>query len=153
MPMVWNDQADAKLLVAIISTSNAKLNHAAIAEFMGSVNDSIANALLHQIDCTASSVQHRIQRLREKVKTIDGSADGTTPGNGTTEGNTTPRKRGRPKKSVAAVDKNEKAVGEDDNSAKKPKTAQKGKRQTKVVKEEDVVMADGAEEPSEAGTD
>ncbi|KAL2852502.1 hypothetical protein BJY01DRAFT_244500 [Aspergillus pseudoustus] len=126
MPMIWNDQTDAKLLVAIITTTDAKLNHAAIAEFMGP-------------DCSTSAVQHRIQRLREKVKTI--VTDGAT------EGNITPKKRGRPGKNVAAGDENANPAGGD--SPKKPKASQKEKHQTKVVKEEeDTEMAIGDDEPS-----
>ncbi|KAL4972559.1 hypothetical protein BDW66DRAFT_154597 [Aspergillus desertorum] len=35
MPMTWTDQADAKLLVAIIATNTVKLDWKAIAEFHG----------------------------------------------------------------------------------------------------------------------
>ncbi|OOF95896.1 hypothetical protein ASPCADRAFT_5225 [Aspergillus carbonarius ITEM 5010] len=117
MPMVWNEAADAKLLVGILATTNAKLDMHALASYMGT-------------GCTVSAVQHRIQRLKEKVvastststtTAAAAAADSTpnTPGDGTTGPATmtapstssgpasvapTPekRKRGRPKKIKSA---------------------------------------------------
>ncbi|OJJ86770.1 uncharacterized protein ASPGLDRAFT_1267919 [Aspergillus glaucus CBS 516.65] len=54
MPMTWNDQSDAKLLVAILHTTSAKLDYAAIAEYMGP-------------ECTKVAVQIRITRLKKQV--------------------------------------------------------------------------------------
>ncbi|KAL2868723.1 uncharacterized protein BJX67DRAFT_35367 [Aspergillus lucknowensis] len=128
MPIQWNDQADAKLLLAVISTSNAKLNYSAIAQYMGpgksrpyldektriKLDQFIANSFPSRfllLECTVSSVQHRIQRLREKVKAY------TAAGNDATEHNGTPtsspeKKRGRAKKvSVTAEDENAKPPG------------------------------------------
>ncbi|KAL4960316.1 uncharacterized protein BDV14DRAFT_204846 [Aspergillus stella-maris] len=80
MPMVWNDQADAKLLVAILATNDAKLNWAAIAEYMGA-------------GCTISAVQHRIQRLKEKVKAENPTLAGSVPGAGSGSGSAKGRVR------------------------------------------------------------
>ncbi|KAL2821766.1 hypothetical protein BDW59DRAFT_164104 [Aspergillus cavernicola] len=144
MPMTWNDQTDAKLLLAIITKSETKINYNAIAEYMG---------------CTPVAAQHRVQRLRERAKeNLVGSEDAA---NGATEGDagaSTPaapvthvtpvtpvtpekRKRGRPKKVVAAVGEdgnvNTADGGEEGGSpAKKGRVAKgkgKGKGKVKVA--------------------
>ncbi|KAL2853023.1 hypothetical protein BJX68DRAFT_265262 [Aspergillus pseudodeflectus] len=99
MPMVWNDQADAKLLLAIITMTTTKLNHAAIAEFMGP-------------ECTASAVQHRIQRVKEKAK------NDPALGNNATEGGTPEKKRSRVRKSAASTDENAPPANDNEGSAK-----------------------------------
>ncbi|RAL02418.1 uncharacterized protein BO80DRAFT_443729 [Aspergillus ibericus CBS 121593] len=106
MPMNWNDTADAKLLVGILATTNVKLDMPALASYMGP-------------GCTVSAVQHRIQRLKEKVGAStaaaassapgtpgDGTATMTAPANGPGPASVVPtpekRKRGRPKKTTTA---------------------------------------------------
>ncbi|BCR95753.1 uncharacterized protein AKAW2_20693A [Aspergillus luchuensis] len=97
MPMTWNEVTDARLLVGILTTTNVKLDMHALAKFMGP-------------GCTVSAVQHRIQRLKDKVST-SGTASSpatTTATTMTSPGNETPttptpatpekRKRGRPRK-------------------------------------------------------
>ncbi|KAL2795351.1 hypothetical protein BJX66DRAFT_336916 [Aspergillus keveii] len=125
MPMVWNDQADAKLLLAIINMTTTKLNHPAIAEYMGP-------------DCTASAVQHRIQRIKEKAK------NNPVLGNSTTEGGTPEKKRGRPRKSAAGTDENAPPADDAEGSAKKPKRTPEGSRKTKAV-DQDVKMEDASD--------
>lgn len=61
--MVWNDQADAKLLAAILNTAKPKLDFDAIAKYMGD-------------DCSGCAVQNRIRRLKGKAKGDD--QDGAT---------------------------------------------------------------------------
>ncbi|KAJ0421965.1 hypothetical protein BJY00DRAFT_281507 [Aspergillus carlsbadensis] len=139
MPMVWNDQADAKLLLAIINMTTTKLNHAAIAEFMGP-------------DCTASAVQHRIQRIKEKAK------NNPALGNNATEEGTPEKKRGRARKSAAGTDENLPPAGDNGGSPKKPKITPSRKCQAKVVEasakmeedtkvEENIKMEDGSDDP------
>ncbi|PWY86891.1 hypothetical protein BO70DRAFT_427886 [Aspergillus heteromorphus CBS 117.55] len=98
MPMSWNETADAKLLIGILHTSSVKLDFAALAQYMGP-------------DCTVSAVQHRIQRLKDKVSAGAGtdSASGTpvkkagakNAGAGTESAVSTTKKRGRPPKNPA----------------------------------------------------
>ncbi|EEQ33982.1 hypothetical protein McanMca71_002830 [Microsporum canis] len=65
--IVWNDAANAKLLFAIISTSNAKVDYKAVAEIMGN-------------GCTPIAIQRRLSRIKSKV-VPDGntSSPATTP--------------------------------------------------------------------------
>ncbi|KAL4782494.1 hypothetical protein BJX76DRAFT_358860 [Aspergillus varians] len=124
MPMNWNDQADAKLLVAIITQVGPKLNWAGIAEYMGP-------------DCTVSAVQHRIQRIKEKAKAkaikpapmlaITAGESGKSNPNSNAKGGDSPapvlekRKRGRPKKTASVY---ENADGDEENGS--PAKMQKG---------------------------
>ncbi|KAE8381074.1 hypothetical protein BDV26DRAFT_256053 [Aspergillus bertholletiae] len=101
MPINWTDpQADAKLLVGIIELHNIRIDHKALAEFMGQ-------------GCTASAIQHRIQRIKGKVQngssvestaTADGGASpGSAPqqeeeGGSVPDATPTRPKRGRPAK-------------------------------------------------------
>ncbi|GAQ33806.1 uncharacterized protein AtWU_05455 [Aspergillus tubingensis] len=105
MPMTWNETNDAKLLVGILTTTNVKIDMHALANFMGP-------------GCTVSAVQHRIQRLKDKVSTSTPGGTASSPATGTTSttmtspGNETPttptpatpekRKRGRPRKNPVA---------------------------------------------------
>ncbi|GLA71732.1 hypothetical protein AtubIFM55763_002212 [Aspergillus tubingensis] len=105
MPMTWNETADARLLVGILTTTNVKIDMHALAKFMGP-------------GCTVSAVQHRIQRLKDKVSTSTPGGTASSPATGTTSttmtspGNETPttptpatpekRKRGRPRKNPVA---------------------------------------------------
>ncbi|KAB8067701.1 hypothetical protein BDV29DRAFT_163087 [Aspergillus leporis] len=86
MPMNWTDQADARLLVGIITLHSVKLDHKALAQFMGP-------------DCTPSAIQHRIQRLKEKVQNTS-SADNTSSQQAQDDGSAVASpskpKRGRP---------------------------------------------------------
>ncbi|KAL4988239.1 hypothetical protein BDW68DRAFT_177126 [Aspergillus falconensis] len=147
MPMTWTDGADAKLLVAIITTNTVKLDWKAIAEFMGT-------------GCTPIAVQRRIQRIKERAKAGD-----STPANGSGNGDAadtcvsvpvTPekRKRVRAKNNGAAVttggDESESA---DCNSAdpgesptKKARGRPKGKGKKAVARTEEGADGDGGEE-------
>lgn len=91
MGINWNEQADARLLVGVLSTTHQKLDYRALAEFMGK-------------NCTVSAVQHRIKRLKEKIKTPpsdSGSASASAPP--TPTASPAKRGRGRPKKNVAVA--------------------------------------------------
>ncbi|RAK91614.1 hypothetical protein BO79DRAFT_215300 [Aspergillus costaricaensis CBS 115574] len=124
MPMTWNETNDAKLLVGILTTTNVKIDMHALANFMGP-------------GCTVSAVQHRIQRLKDKVSTSTpgGTASSpvttaTTSTTMTSPGNETPttptpatpekRKRGRPRKNPV-VGGGEASTSTTVSSAKKPK--------------------------------
>ncbi|KAF7588796.1 hypothetical protein BBP40_005227 [Aspergillus hancockii] len=97
MPMTWTDQADARLLVGIINLHNVKLDHKALAQFMGP-------------ECTPSAIQHRIQRLKEKVQSTTSADDAAPASSQQAEGNDTPlssptkAKRGRPAKRGGKTD-------------------------------------------------
>ncbi|RAL12067.1 uncharacterized protein BO97DRAFT_70054 [Aspergillus homomorphus CBS 101889] len=92
MPMAWNDTADAKLLLAVLRTTNVKLDHLRIAQYMGP-------------GCTVYAIQHRLRVLKERAFTGPalplrlvegyGSCDPTSEGTPTSEPK---RKRGRPRK-------------------------------------------------------
>ncbi|KAL4929233.1 uncharacterized protein BDV17DRAFT_290885 [Aspergillus undulatus] len=139
MPMIWNDQADAKLLVAIISTNDAKLNWSAIAEYMGP-------------ECSVSAVQHRIQRLKDNVKTknpdlVASPEKGKGKGKGkvkptdnssnaaeTGSASASPRKRGRPNKDIKIV------------------TAGPGRQEVEIVGEDAELMKSAIKEAVEKGS-
>ncbi|CEJ56671.1 hypothetical protein PMG11_02872 [Penicillium brasilianum] len=53
MPMTWNPESDARLLIAIISTT-PNINWEAAALFMGK-------------DCSISALKHRVARLKDKA--------------------------------------------------------------------------------------
>ncbi|GLA61674.1 hypothetical protein AtubIFM56815_002533 [Aspergillus tubingensis] len=133
MPMTWNETNDARLLVGILTTTNVKIDMHALANFMGP-------------GCTVSAVQHRIQRLKDKVSTSTPGGTASSPATGTTSttmtspGNETPttptpatpekRKRGRPRKnpvagggeaSTSSSTTTVAAAGAAASSAKKPK--------------------------------
>ncbi|PWY85165.1 hypothetical protein BO83DRAFT_1194 [Aspergillus eucalypticola CBS 122712] len=164
MPMTWNETNDAKLLVGILTTTNVKLDMHALANFMGP-------------GCTVSAVQHRIQRLKDKVSststpggTASSPATGTTmtsPGNEkpTTPTPATPekRKRGRPRKNPvagggeASTSSTTNTVAAAAGAAKKPK-AKRAKKvdgtataTAAVVKNEEVSDDDEEEVLSELG--
>ncbi|GES58708.1 AT hook motif protein [Aspergillus terreus] len=106
MGINWNEQADARLLVGVLTTTHQKLDYKALAEFMGR-------------DCTVSAVQHRIQRLKEKIK-MPPSDSGSVSASATPTPTASPAKRGRgrPKKNVAAVAEEpraKKVKGEDED--------------------------------------
>ncbi|PTU25362.1 hypothetical protein P175DRAFT_0539748 [Aspergillus ochraceoroseus IBT 24754] len=94
MPMVWNSEADAKLLLGIFNQlrdAKLKLDIDKLAAFMGS-------------DCLPGAVQNRLVRLRKKAEeTPDANAntgseedkqDPNSPGETSQK-----RKRGRPRSS------------------------------------------------------
>ncbi|OOQ91615.1 hypothetical protein PEBR_08805 [Penicillium brasilianum] len=58
MPMTWNPESDARLLIAIISTT-ANINWEAAAIFMGKD--------LKRKDCSISALKHRVARLKDKA--------------------------------------------------------------------------------------
>ncbi|KAJ9295270.1 hypothetical protein DTO271G3_6093 [Paecilomyces variotii] len=95
MPMSWNAEADARLLVAIIAVGNVKMDYDKLSEYMGG-------------DCTAYAIQHRIRKLKEKA---NGKASGSTPN--------TPSKR--KKRSNANADKDEDREAADSITPKKIK--------------------------------
>ncbi|GIJ84726.1 hypothetical protein Asppvi_003577 [Aspergillus pseudoviridinutans] len=102
MPMTWGHEADAKLLLGIIATSNVKPDYEALAKYMGP-------------DCTVYAIQHRIRKLKDAGAAASADGDSSTPA--------TPekRKRGRPKK-----DTNGDAVSKDEASPKKAKKEENG---------------------------
>ncbi|KAL1848080.1 hypothetical protein Plec18167_008777 [Paecilomyces lecythidis] len=63
MPMTWNAEADARLLIAIIAVGNPKMDYDKLSDYMGG-------------DCTAYAIQHRIRKLKDKA---NGKAPGSTP--------------------------------------------------------------------------
>ncbi|KAJ1714823.1 hypothetical protein AFCA_001395 [Aspergillus flavus] len=107
MPINWTDpQADAKLLVGIITLHNVKLDYKALAEYMGQ-------------GCTSSAIQHRVQRIKEKFRNdppAEGTATGTSPGSApqpdegsAPDSSPTKPKRGRPAKRGAKGSPSKKA--------------------------------------------
>ncbi|KAJ9273026.1 hypothetical protein DTO212C5_947 [Paecilomyces variotii] len=95
MPMSWNAEADARLLVAIIAVGNVKMDYDKLSEYMGG-------------DCTAYAIQHRIRKLKDKA---NGKASGSTPN--------TPSKR--KKRSNAKTDNDEESEAADPITPKKIK--------------------------------
>ncbi|PWY94920.1 hypothetical protein BO94DRAFT_571575 [Aspergillus sclerotioniger CBS 115572] len=129
MPMAWNETADAKLLVGILTTTNVKLDMHALANYMGP-------------GCTVSAVQHRIQRLKEKVVAAatdsapgslgDGAATMTAGPVATPE----KRKRGRPKKTTT-VDSAEGDEGAVASTSTPKKTRAKKAKKAEITEAED----------------
>ncbi|KAL4915795.1 hypothetical protein BDW62DRAFT_187964 [Aspergillus aurantiobrunneus] len=134
MPMVWNDQADAKLLVAIITKTDGRLNWASIAEYMGP-------------ECSASAVQHRVQRLKDKVKAnnpIPANNGGENGSEGTGPITPTPekRKRGRPTRIVPAANENENPADAEEEGGS-PTKMQRGVNAKAVSKERGLGKGNG----------
>ncbi|KAE8356627.1 hypothetical protein BDV28DRAFT_82779 [Aspergillus coremiiformis] len=113
MPMTWTDQADARLLVGIILLHNFKIDHRALATFMGK-------------DCSVSAIQHRIQRIKERVRndsspsrtaatTTSESAPQQGEGESTPSSSPVKSKKDSPRKRVRS------AKSEGDNAPKRPK--------------------------------
>ncbi|GAQ11555.1 hypothetical protein ALT_8876 [Aspergillus lentulus] len=102
MPMTWDHEADAKLLLRIFMTSNIKLDYEDLAKHMGP-------------DCTTIAIQRRIQRLK-----MDPRAGSAVNGDSSTPATPEKRKRGRPKKDTNGYD-----AEEDKGSPKKAKKAKK----------------------------
>ncbi|GIK02112.1 hypothetical protein Aspvir_006155 [Aspergillus viridinutans] len=102
MPMTWDHEADAKLLLRIFTTSNIKLDYEDLAKHMGP-------------DCTTIAIQRRIQRLR-----MDPRAGGAVNGDSSAPATPEKRKRGRGKK-----DANGDAADKDKASPKKAKRDKK----------------------------
>ncbi|KAL1959054.1 hypothetical protein VTO42DRAFT_3295 [Malbranchea cinnamomea] len=129
----WNAETDAKLLMAIIKTAKPKIDHEAVAKYMG-------------CGVTAYAVQHRLRKLNAKANGEASERNTPVKGNGNVDNpaNTTPtpssRKRnvnsanGGAKVPVTPTRKRvftatQDAYNDDkDNSAKKLK---------KVIEEED----------------
>ncbi|KAI5305334.1 60S ribosomal protein L8B [Ascosphaera pollenicola] len=63
--IAWTDQADARLLAAIIATC-PPINYQKVAEALGN-----APKLTIEPDLTANAVQHRIRKIKAKAKGID----------------------------------------------------------------------------------
>ncbi|KAL4907430.1 hypothetical protein BDW74DRAFT_124279 [Aspergillus multicolor] len=141
MPMNWTDQADVKMLLAIITSANAKVDYKAIAEYMGS-------------ECTPKAIQHRMQRLREKAKAADSlpaddgkDTDANDDGTANSSAPVSPekRKRGRAKKSSDAAtpvtlgDENEDPdmAGMQGSPTKKAKGKPRGRPKKAAVKKEE----------------
>ncbi|KAH1430973.1 hypothetical protein KXW29_005389 [Aspergillus fumigatus] len=102
MPMTWDHEADAKLLLRILTTSNIKLDYEDLAKHMGP-------------DCTIFAIQRRLQRLR-----TDPRAGSATNGDSSTPPTPEKRKRGCAKK-----DANGDGAEKDKASPKKAKKAKK----------------------------
>ncbi|KAL2830872.1 hypothetical protein BDW59DRAFT_158307 [Aspergillus cavernicola] len=112
MPMSWNAEADAKLLLAVLNQvkdAKLKLDYVKIAQFMGS-------------DCIPGAVQNRIVRLRRKAEGGDGGGE-----NGAYEGDSV-GSPGTPLKGSASVSGSpQKRKGQKQRKAT-PKTTPKGKK-------------------------
>ncbi|KAF7118535.1 hypothetical protein CNMCM5793_008065 [Aspergillus hiratsukae] len=102
MPMTWSHEADAKLLLGILTTSNVEPDYEALAKYMGP-------------ECTVYAIQHRIRKLKTDAGATGVDGDSSVPA--------TPekRKRGRPKK-----DANGDAAVKDKASPKKAKKEEDG---------------------------
>ncbi|KAB8216086.1 hypothetical protein BDV33DRAFT_194647 [Aspergillus novoparasiticus] len=125
MPINWTDpQADAKLLVGIITLHNVKLDHKALAEYMGQgvlfvPNRQRTQELTQTAGCTPSAIQHRVQRIKEKFRNdspAEGTVTGTSPGSApqpdegsAPDSSPTKPKRGRPAKRGARGSPSKKA--------------------------------------------
>ncbi|KIV79418.1 hypothetical protein PV11_06980 [Exophiala sideris] len=138
MPMTWNADTDAKLMAAILATSDVKVNYAAVATLMGP-------------ECTAKAITHRVGAIKAKAKDVGLASPSASP-SGTPP---TSRKRGRP--STKAQTSN--GGGEDDGGespTKKTKAdASKTKRKAPAApvkaetKEEQEVKMDPGDEGEE----
>ncbi|GFF35292.1 hypothetical protein IFM51744_02738 [Aspergillus udagawae] len=87
MPITWDHEADAKLLLRIFTTSNINLDYEDLAKHMGP-------------DCTIIAIRSRIQRLR-----VDPRVGIAVNGDSSAPATPEKRKRGRGKKDAADKDK------------------------------------------------
>ncbi|KAK2830994.1 hypothetical protein FQN49_007109 [Arthroderma sp. PD_2] len=64
--VTWNEAADAKLLFAILKTTQAKIDYAAVAEIIGN-------------DCTPIAIQRRLAKIKSKAAATTGSGGNSSP--------------------------------------------------------------------------
>ncbi|KAK2766228.1 hypothetical protein FQN54_007744 [Arachnomyces sp. PD_36] len=124
MPMNWNDQADAKLLIGIIKTAKPKIDYDALAAYMGE-------------GCTAYGIQHRIRKIQAKANESGDSAPSTPSkaAGGTPKGKKAPTPRKTPaKKTPKRKGAKEETASDEEECASPTK-----KVKSEVVKEEDDV--------------
>lgn len=157
MPMTWNDQSDAKvsrlappnisalltistqLLVAILHTTSAKLDYAAIAKYMGpgtpspQIPSKLNLRLTHLFDaeCTKIAVQTRITRLKKQVHDASNPAAAAAGNEGSTPVTPEKRKKGA-KASSKSMDEGmkkrptKKAKSEEDKEDMETETEESG---------------------------
>ncbi|KAK2880128.1 hypothetical protein FQN49_000542 [Arthroderma sp. PD_2] len=114
MPVVWDDKADAMLLVSILATSNTKVDAAAVATMMGGEYNPLA-------------IRNRIGKIKLKAKALAGEVP-TPPNTPKTAKQAAGQKRKGASKDQAG----------DDEPAVKKETPKKAKRAVKAeVKEEE----------------
>ncbi|KAJ5386302.1 hypothetical protein N7509_008843 [Penicillium cosmopolitanum] len=103
MAITWDAEADAKLLVGIVTTSNTAIDFEKLAEFMGQGKYPPTAFLLKRnlaSYCTVSALRHRIQRIKEKAGLTN--AKGVAP-----KSPSTPKtKRSTPMKATKSAPKN-----------------------------------------------
>ncbi|CAI7613564.1 unnamed protein product [Penicillium pancosmium] len=102
MAITWDAEADAKLLVGIVTTSNTAIDFEKLAEFMGQGKYPPTAFLLKKtsLHCTVSALRHRIQRIKEKAGLTN--AKGAVP-----KSPSTPKtKRSTPMKATKSTPKN-----------------------------------------------
>ncbi|KAI1629807.1 hypothetical protein EDD37DRAFT_67814 [Exophiala viscosa] len=133
MPMIWSADADAKLMAAILATSDIKVNYAAVATLMGP-------------ECTAKAVTHRVGAIKAKAKDVGLGGPSASPG----QTQATPHKRGRKSAKADANDSGDEDEGEESPTKKTKATTTKTKRKapTNPVKAEPEEQKEVKMEPS-----
>ncbi|EFQ97142.1 hypothetical protein MGYG_00185 [Nannizzia gypsea CBS 118893] len=125
MPVVWNDAARAKLLMAILKTSAGKIDYKAIVEFMGP-------------EYNAKSIQNQIQSIKSKAfGDKPPGSNPSTPSKGRKNDTSTAGKT--PTKSPASAKRGRDQTDDGTESASECATPTNSRRSKKVkaeVKEE-----------------
>ncbi|KIW67682.1 hypothetical protein PV04_06914 [Phialophora macrospora] len=87
MPMVWNDEANARLFSAVLATTDIKIDLKAVAAIMGP-------------ECTPKALTHRITAIKKKAGALATNGDSIVPASSPATPNTpmsakpaNPRKR------------------------------------------------------------
>ncbi|EXJ59080.1 hypothetical protein A1O7_06511 [Cladophialophora yegresii CBS 114405] len=131
MPMVWNDEADARLFTAVLATTDVKIDWKAVAALMGP-------------ECTTKALNHRIAAIKKKAGLLatGGGIASPTPASPATPASAkkaTPRKRAAKGAMEAEAEDDE----NDDNGAPVSKKAKAKKTSTpKVAKKAAPTAAD-----------
>ncbi|ETI21956.1 hypothetical protein G647_06026 [Cladophialophora carrionii CBS 160.54] len=118
MPMVWNDEADARLFTAVLATTDVKIDWKAVAALMGP-------------ECTPKALTHRITTIKKKAGILSNGSSTATPASATPAAPVSgkpanPRKRAAKSDATANADSSVKGAMEDDADDGAP-TAKKGK--------------------------
>ncbi|KAK0265116.1 hypothetical protein LTR91_008333 [Friedmanniomyces endolithicus] len=147
MPMIWNAEAHAKLLAALMQECEVKPsqeNYAALAKLMGP-------------DCTPKAIRHQVSKFRNTALAKDDSADGNdskakpaktaTP---KTPKPTAPKKRSKKAARTPSPQADDDGDGEEGTGPTPPPTTSRPKREGA---KRDYAMLAGGDEEEEGNED
>ncbi|KAK1072425.1 hypothetical protein LTR33_010235 [Friedmanniomyces endolithicus] len=165
MPMIWNAEAHAKLLAALMQECDVKPNqenYAALAKLMGTLSiPRKASPTLTPIpgpDCTPKAIRHQVSKFGNTALAKDDSADGSDgkakpakPATSKAPKPTVPKKRG--KKAARTPSPPEATDDGDDDEGAGPPTPPPSSRPKRVGAKRDYATLAGGDEEGEGEGD